>query len=189
MRLEPLSDSHAPGLFAATAPDTFRYFPIQPAAWTEEAFGAFLGLMRGRFSSLPFAVMLKETDQPIGSSSYLDIREEHRGLEIGASWLAPAWRGTVANPETKLLMLQHAFETLGMERVQLKADARNALSIAAMRKLGAVFEGTLRRHMVMPDGYMRDTVMFSIVAPEWPSVKARLEGRRAGHDTEDGGHS
>jgi RimJ/RimL family protein N-acetyltransferase len=110
----------------------------------------------------------------------MDIRPKHMGLEIGTTWIGRAHQGTKVNPESKLLLLAHAFERLGCERVQLKTDGRNLQSQHAIEKLGAVKEGVLRKHMIMPDGFVRDTVMYSIVAAEWPDVKRGLEARLAG---------
>jgi RimJ/RimL family protein N-acetyltransferase len=100
-------------------------------------------------------------------------------VEIGSTWHGRAFWRTAINTECKFLLLRHAFETLGCNRVQLKTDARNARSQAAIARLGAVREGVLRSQMVMPDGWVRDTVMFSIIAAEWAGVKARLEARLA----------
>jgi RimJ/RimL family protein N-acetyltransferase len=130
--------------------------------------------MEGR---LPFAIVLRETGQPVGSTSYFDIRPAHRGLEIGYTWYAQAYQGTHINPENKYLLLRHAFETLGAVRVQLKTDKRNLRSQHAIAKLGAKLEGTLRKHTILENGYIRDTVMFSITDDEWPEVKAGLEAR------------
>jgi RimJ/RimL family protein N-acetyltransferase len=116
----------------------------------------------------------------VGTTSYFDIRPEHRGLEIGYTWLGKAYQGTHINPENKYLLLRHAFETLGAIRVQLKTDRRNLQSQAAIAKLGAKLEGTLRKHSIMEDGYIRDAVMFSVIDLEWPEVKAGLE-RRLGY--------
>ena len=103
----------------------------------------------------------------------MDIRPEHRSLEIGSTWIGRAYHGTKINPECKLLLLQHAFENLGCLRVQLKTDERNLQSRAAIEKLGAKFEGTLRKHMVLHDGFVRNSAMYSITDEEWPAVKER----------------
>ena len=113
--------------------------------------------------------------EAVGGTTLFDYSEPNRRLEIGYTWLArPAWR-TAINTEAKYLLLSHAFEVLGCNRVQLKTDLRNLRSQAAIARLGAAREGVLRSHMVMPDGHVRDTVMFSLVAAEWPTAKARLE--------------
>jgi len=107
----------------------------------------------------------------------MDIRPEHHGLEIGATWIGKAYQGTSVNPENKYMLLRQAFERLGAIRVQLKTDGRNLQSQAAIAKLGAKHEGVLRKHVLLPDGYERDTVMYSITDDEWPAVKAALEER------------
>jgi RimJ/RimL family protein N-acetyltransferase len=123
------------------------------------------------------AILDRTTGRAVGTSSYLDAQPEHRGVEIGFTWIAPAHRGTSVNPESKLLMLSHAFDEKGAERVQLKCDARNTQSQAAIARLGAVREGVLRKHRVLPDGFVRDTVMFSITRAEWPGVREGLGAR------------
>jgi len=130
-------------------------------------------------SAVPFAIVAigNGRDQAVGSTRYFDIRPEHRGLEIGWTWLGLRWQRTAANTECKFLLLRHAFEELGALRVQLKTDARNLKSQRAIERIGGVREGVLRAHMVLPDGFVRDTVMYSITAGEWPETKRRLEAR------------
>lgn len=113
----------------------------------------------------------------IGSTSYIDVQPGNAALEIGSTTYATAVWGGAVNPETKLLLLEHAFETLNAGRVQLKTDIRNERSQRAIERLGARFEGVLRRHMRRDDGTMRDTVMFSIIAEEWPAVRDALRKR------------
>lgn len=127
--------------------------------------------------TIPFVIIDARTSRPVGVTAYGDIREKHRGLEIGWTWLTASARGTRFNPQAKRLLLAHAYEVLGAHRVQLKTDARNLRSQAAISKLGATREGVLRKHMVMHDGYVRDTVMFSITAEQWPSVREQLDRR------------
>jgi RimJ/RimL family protein N-acetyltransferase len=115
----------------------------------------------------------------VGSTSYMDIDPPNRCVEIGATWYAPSHRGTRINPECKLLLLGHAFETLSCVRVTLKCDSRNLHSQAAIAKLGATREGVLRKHRIQPDGYVRDTVYFSVIAEEWPQVRQSLLDRLA----------
>ncbi|WP_456829625.1 GNAT family N-acetyltransferase [Deinococcus sp. UYEF24] len=112
--------------------------------------------------------------QYAGSTRYLEMRPSHRGLEIGSTWLAPAFMRSGANWAFKRLAMAHAFEELGMARVQIKTDIRNVRSQTAIERLGAVREGVLRQHMLRPDGTMRDTVMYSVTQAEWPEMKARL---------------
>jgi N-acetyltransferase len=179
VRIEPLDPMHGDDLAdAARSAEIWEHLPFEglaePArmrAWIDGKLAA-----RATGEWLPFAIIDAKSGRAIGSSSYMEISTSDRRLEIGSTWLArEAWR-TAVNTECKLLLLQHAFESLGCLRVQLKTDIRNARSQAAIERLGAVKEGILRAHMRRRDGTQRDTVMYSIVAAEWPAVKARLEG-------------
>lgn len=177
VRLEPLAEHHLDELFAATRdPELWVWSPSpiltreQMQAWYQKAME---GQARG--TDLPFAVVLQTTGQVVGSTRYMDIRPRDEGLEIGTTFLSKdVWR-TAVNTECKYLLLRHAFETLGALRVQLKTDGRNIRSQNAIRRIGGVYEGTLRKHMRLHDGFIRDTVYFSILADEWPDVKGRLE--------------
>jgi RimJ/RimL family protein N-acetyltransferase len=166
-------------LFGVTAPDTFVYFPGGPRVWSREAFQRFVENMLGESNRCMMLIADAQSGVVVGSSSFMDMRPAHLGLEIGSTWYAPAARGTMVNPESKLLMLAHAFDVLGCERVQLKCDWRNERSRRAIAKMGATFEGVLRKHMIMPDDFVRDTAMFSVIRSEWPSVRAGLERRLA----------
>jgi ribosomal-protein-alanine N-acetyltransferase len=161
----------------AGEPEIFTYFSDGPQTWTLEAFQAYIQALASRPAWCAFAIVLQETGEAIGETSYMDIRPAHRGLEIGHTWIARPHQGTRVNPENKYLLLRHAFEELEAVRVQLKCDARNLQSQRAIEKLGAQREGVLRKHIILPDGYVRDTVMYSIVEGEWPRVKASLEAR------------
>lgn len=135
-----------------------------------------------------FVVREAASGRIVGSTALLDPDPGNLSLEIGATWYAPEVRGTRINPAAKLLLLDHAFSrawiepdtTRGCVRVTLKCDSRNEHSRRAITKLGASFEGVLRQHRIMMDGYVRDTAYFSVVAAEWPAVRARLESRLAG---------
>ncbi len=178
LRLEPLDVHHAVGLARVTTPDEFQYAYLRPADMTPQAFASYIEQRQHHVAGWhTYTMVLQEHDQPVGMSAYLDVRLANRGLEIGGTWISKPYQGTHVNPEAKYLMLQYAFETLGMLRVQLKCDARNIQSQRAIAKLGAVREGVLRKHMVLPDGYVRDSVMFSITDDEWPQVKQQLEAR------------
>lgn len=178
VRLEPIAPEHAGGLAEQYDPTIYRYIStVAPASASNDDVLRYIEKLRSLPSTVPFAVVLKSTGRAVGSTSYMDIRAEHRGLEIGMTWYGRAHQGTLVNPECKLLLLRHAFEVLGCVRVQLKTDARNLQSQAGIEKLGAVKEGVLRKHAIMPDGFVRDTVMYSIIAEEWPSIRARLESR------------
>jgi len=177
VRLEPLAIEHAAGLLAAATPDLFVLSPQKPDPWTEEGMRVELRSVLALADSVAFAIVDLSTGAPIGRTTYMDIRLAHRGLEIGRTWIARAHQGTRANPESKFLLLRHAFEALGAIHVQLKTDARNAHSQRAIAKLGAAREGTLRKHLILPGGVVRDTVLFSITDDEWPGVRERLIAR------------
>lgn len=177
VRLEPLATSHAANLANHAEPDIFRFSGAKPPSLDEFGFKRHIASLQNREDVVPFALVLRDTGEAIGMTTYMEIRPAHLGLEIGATWISKAHQGTFVNPEAKFLLLEHAFEVIGCERVQIKCDARNYQSQAAILKLGAYFEGCLRRHMVMPDGYVRDTMMYSILPDEWPDVKRRLKAR------------
>jgi N-acetyltransferase len=178
VRLEPLLPVHAADLYAAGQnPTIWRYLPQNPSLsieateqWIASALDA-----QEQGSSLPFAIILCESGHAVGSTRYLDITGANRGLEIGWTWLNPVVQRTGVNTECKYMLLRHAFETLGAIRVQIKTDSRNEQSQRAIERLGAVKEGVLRNHVIMPDGYFRHSVYYSIIASEWPRVKVRLE--------------
>jgi RimJ/RimL family protein N-acetyltransferase len=124
--------------------------------------------------SLPFAIVAQADGKVIGSTRYLNIVPAHRRLEIGSTWLTASVQRSGANTEAKLLLLTHAFEALGANRVELKTDALNTRSRRAIARIGATEEGIFRKHLVCASGRVRDTVYFSIIDSEWPAVKARL---------------
>ena len=176
-RLEPLAALHASDLFAAAQDDAlWLYMPIpRPRAPADvERMIADALAAQDRGEQLPFAILEQQSGRAIGSTRYLDLRPEHRGLEIGWTWITPAFQRSAVNTECKRLLLKHAFETLGCLRVQLKTDARNLRSQAAIERLGATREGVLRKHYVLRDGYVRDSVMYSITDEQWPEVERRL---------------
>lgn len=177
--LEPLEARHEEGLWAAAQhPEIWRW--LAPIGESREYFSAWfatsLADAQAGHESV-FATIDRRGGKPIGSTRYMSLREVHRGLEIGWTWLMPsAWR-TGANVEAKLLMLEHAFERLGCMRVELKTDARNERSRAALAALPAQFEGVLRRHMIMPGIGRRDSAYYSVIDDDWPRVRANLECR------------
>jgi RimJ/RimL family protein N-acetyltransferase len=175
--LEPLSPEHAPGLWPKAEPDVFRWTLEWPRNPTFEAFEDWVHYCMKRPQSLLFSILLKETGEPVGMTGYLEIRPEHRALEIGRTWIGRAFQGTRVNPESKYLLLRHAFEALGAVRVQFKTDLNNTHSQRAIEKLGAKREGVLRRYQTRANGMTRDTVMYSVIEEEWPEVKAGLLGR------------
>jgi RimJ/RimL family protein N-acetyltransferase len=178
VRLELLGQEHESGLRAAADDERIWRHTLVAAhgagfdAWFADAMA-----QRAAGRQVPFAVRRLRDDRLVGSTSYLDAHLKHRRLEIGSTWYAPDVWGTEVNPECKLLLLAHAFETLGMNRVALCTDLLNERSQAAIAKLGAVREGVCRSHMISQGGRIRDTVLFSIIAPEWPGVKAQLLAR------------
>lgn len=140
--------------------------------WLEKAMEA---ESQGR--EYPFVVVRLEDNRVIGSTRYLDVQEADRNVEIGWTWYTPDVWGGVVNPEAKYLLMHHAFDDWRAVRVGLKTDIKNLHSQAAIKKLGARYEGTLRNQRIRLDGTYRDTVIFSVIESEWPQVKARLEQR------------
>lgn len=180
IRLEPLVPEHAPLLWPQSEPEIFRYTLEWPRDASPEGFDDWVRYCLQMPASFLWTIFLRETGEAVGMTGYLDIRPQHRGLEIGRTWIAHACQGTRVNPESKYLLLGHAFEDLGAVRVQFKTDLNNLHSQRAIEKLGAQREGVLRRYQMRTSGTVRDTVMYSILAEEWPEVKARLEARLAG---------
>ncbi|WP_405012161.1 GNAT family N-acetyltransferase [Kitasatospora sp. NBC_01539] len=183
VRLEPLRADHAPDLFAAAGGDeeVWRWL-THPVPRTGEAMAAIVDSVlteAAAGASVPFAVVTPGTGRAVGVTCYLDLDAAHERVEIGGTWYARAvWR-TAVNTEAKLLLLTHAFDDLGMGRVSWKTDHLNERSQNAIRRLGALYEGTLRRHRRRPDGTWRDTVYFSMLHDEWPAARARLTERLA----------
>lgn len=127
--------------------------------------------------ALPFIQIDPPTGEVIGTTRYMDVRPFDRSLEIGWTWLAPSFRRTAANTESKFLLLEHAFEGLGAKRVQLKTDVRNEMSRRAIERIGAQFEGVLRNYQRRFDGTVRDTAMYSIIDADWPQAREALLSR------------
>lgn len=176
--LQPMTLSHIDALWeAGTNEDIWRHFPTPVrsrdamAQWVRDALHE-----QQEGISLPFTIVDQDTNRVVGSTRFADISRPHRAAEIGWTWLSPTvWR-TRLNTECKYLLLSHGFETLDLIRVFLKTDSRNLQSQRAIERIGGVKEGVLRRHRILADGYIRDSVYYSIIAEEWPSVKHRLEG-------------
>jgi N-acetyltransferase len=175
VRLEPLTLAHAQGLYniGRSAAD-WAYMPrscfvdlADTRQWIAEALDA--------PGHLPFVIVDAARNKLAGSTRYLNIRPEHRSLEIGWTWLGQNWLRTAVNTEAKLLLLTHAFERLGCVRVEFKTDARNQRSQQALQRIGATREGVLRKHMIVQGNYQRDSVYFSVIQPEWPDVKSHLQ--------------
>ena len=177
--LEPMSVTHLSGLTevgleaeiwrwtlsAVTTPGEMR--ALVEAALAAAAAG----------TEVPFVTVERSSGRVIGSTRFLSMDARHRRLEIGYTWIAPAWQGTAANTEAKLLMLRHAFDNLGALRVEFKTDSLNERSRAALAGIGATEEGTLRNHMVTDTGRRRHSVYFSVIQEEWPRVRQHLESR------------
>jgi RimJ/RimL family protein N-acetyltransferase len=179
VRLEPLEERHREALRpAAQHPEIFAFFTPMLGPLYDPYIDNALRRSDGG-SELAFAVLLKTENRHVGMTRYLAIEEAHKRLEIGSTWYEPSVWGGPVNAECKLLLMRHAFEALKFHRVEYKTDARNARSRAAIRKLGATQEGIFRKHMIMADGHVRDSVYFSIVDTDWPAVKAGLEKRLA----------
>ncbi|WP_321343948.1 GNAT family protein [Breoghania sp.] len=177
VRLEPITEDHSAGLAALHADAGAKIFRNSPFPGSfDDYIDAALAALKPD-AHLPFVVREQGTDAYIGMSRLFDISPADRGLEIGFTWYHPNFWGGPTNPECKLLLMTHAFEICGFERVQLKTDGRNLHSQAAMTKMGATREGTLRHHRVRSDGLWRDSVYFSVLSEEWPAVKAGLEAR------------
>ena len=182
VRLEQLRAEHRDGMAEAAAdPEIWtwmdRRIPAEDGAF-DRWFETRLAVSE-HATEWCYATLSQDTGRPIGSSSYLAVRPQHDGLEIGWTWLNPsAWR-TGANLEAKLLMLGNAFDELGCQRVEFKTDARNERSRTALEAIGATFEGIFRKHMLMPGIGVRDSAYFSILDDEWPAVRANLERRLA----------
>lgn len=176
VRLEPLALAHVPGLArVGLDPELWRWIPTQVAdaaqmqAWVQTALDE-----QTAGTSLPFAIISQASGEAIGSTRYMNIVPAHRRLEIGSTWLSTAAQRSGANTEAKLLLLTHAFEALKAIRVELKTDALNSTSRAAIARIGGIEEGIFRRHVICASGRVRDTVYFSMLDNEWPAVKTRL---------------
>ena len=179
VRLEPLSEDHVPALALAGRDESiwqFMLFGVMDSQDKLLDWVRYLLRQQAKGTDLPFTVFHLADGRAVGMTRYLDIRPADRALEIGGTWYAPAYQRTAVNTECKYLLLRHAFETLGYNRVQFKTDLRNERSQRAIERLGAVREGVLREHMLLPDGTLRSSVYYSILLSEWAGVKARLEG-------------
>jgi N-acetyltransferase len=177
IRLEPLHIEHEPSLWEAASPEIFRWMGLGPSGTSRQAFTEYIQASLEREGWWPHVILLKETGDAAGITCYIEAGSANRGVEIGGTWIGLAHQRTKVNPESKYLLLKNAFENLGAVRVQLRTDARNEQSQAAIAKLGAKQEGFLRKHMTMPDGFIRDTVVYSIIDTEWPAIKERLRQR------------
>jgi RimJ/RimL family protein N-acetyltransferase len=177
-RLEPLGDTHRQPIrvLALDAPETFRWMYTPIGDWFDD----WWTMTTTASDAGPYATIDARTGEVVGSTCFLAHRPADRGVEIGGTWLHPKAQRTGINVEAKLLMLTHAFETLGCMRVEFKTHASNERSRAAIAALGAQFEGVHRKHMLRPGVGVRDSAWFSIVDDEWPAVRERLTARLTG---------
>jgi RimJ/RimL family protein N-acetyltransferase len=179
VRLEPMTLEHLVGLEAVAFDDRiWRYMSTwvktrdDLRGWVETALR-----LEAAGTVMPWVTILKDENRVIGSTRFMDFDKGHKTTELGSTWLAPEFHESGLNAEAKLLQLRYGFEELGLRRVALKTHHENLQSQAAMRKIGAVEEGTFRNHYVMPDGSQRHSVWFSIIREEWPRVRSLLEAR------------
>jgi RimJ/RimL family protein N-acetyltransferase len=178
VRLEPMTEEHIPGLAEIGVGQTFWDFMVygninsvaDMRNWVLELLGR-----AEKGTDLPFVAIHLASGRVAGATRYLNIMLQDRGLEIGGTWYGLEFQRTPLNTECKYLLLSHAFEMLSCIRVQLKTDLRNERSQKAIERLGAVKEGVLRNHMILPDGRIRHSVFYSILDTEWPEIKKRLE--------------
>jgi len=177
--VEPLRSDHEPGLLEAAAdPQVFAWMPVDMTsaralrAWTTAALHA-----AEEEREVPFAILSIDDGAVLGSTRFLELRLEHLRAEIGWTWVTRSAWGTGVNVETKLLLLGHAFERVGLRRVEFKTDARNERSRGALQALGAQPEGIFRKHMVLPDGSARDSAYYAVTDDDWPRVRRGLEAR------------
>ena len=178
VRLEPMTEEHVPELAEIGVGQPFWDFMLYGNINTVDDMRSWVQDILARATKgtdLPFVAIHLESGRVAGATRYLNIETQNRALEIGGTWYGSEFQRTVVNTECKYLLLSHAFETLKCIRVQLKTDQRNERSQRAIERIGAVKEGVLRNHMILPDGRYRHSVFYSILDTEWPDVKKRLE--------------
>lgn len=174
VRLEPMTEEHVPGLAEIGVGQDFWDFMLYGNMNTEADMAKWVKDILSR-PDLPFVAVHLKSGRIAGATRYLNMAPEHRGLEVGGTWYGLEFQRTVVNTECKYLLLKYAFETLNCIRVQLKTDLRNERSQKAIERLGALKEGVLRNHMILPDGRFRHSVFYSILDTEWPELKMKLE--------------
>lgn len=178
VRLEPMTKDHTTALAEIGVGQNFWDFMLYGNMNTAEDMRYWVSDILARAENgtdLPFVAVHLASGRVAGATRYLNIMPKDRGLEIGGTWYGPEFQRTAVNTECKYLLLRHAFETLGCIRVQLKTDLRNERSQRAIERIGAIREGVLRNHMILPDGRYRHSVFYSILETEWPQVRERLE--------------
>ncbi len=178
IELEPLNEIHRKELYVAAQDERIwtlngsKAYGDKFHHWFDDAMNCYQNR-----TQLPFVIRSSIDKRVIGSTRFYDIHSDHLRVAIGYTWIIPEMWGTYVNPESKLLILKHAFDDLNMNRVAFFTDVRNKHSQAAIKKLGAKAEGIMRQHMVLEGGVLRDTMYFSIIKPEWTAVKKALEKR------------
>ncbi|MGW5668118.1 GNAT family N-acetyltransferase [Micromonospora sp. NPDC003776] len=185
VRLEPLAGAHASDLYHSSRdPEVWRYKPVAAPGSVAQMAQLIADTLAEQHAGRcqPFAVVERGSGRAVGETRYHNFTPADHGLEIGWTWLAPRVQRTGVNTECKFLLLRHAFERLGAARVQFRTHHLNTTSQRALERLGAVREGVLRRHMLMPDGSWRDSVYFSIIETEWPAVRVHLEQLMQHHE-------
>ena len=178
VRLEPLSEAHVPSLAKVGLDERIWHYMRYGIVGTVEQLTDWVRQileLQTQGTDLPFTVIHLASGEAIGCTRYMNIDYGNRSLEVGGTWYGLGYQGTLVNTECKYLLIKHAFEVLGCVRVYLKTDTRNFRSQRAIEKLGAVKEGVLRNHMILPDGYIRDSIIYSLIPEEWPGVKQNLE--------------
>jgi RimJ/RimL family protein N-acetyltransferase len=173
-----MSEAHIPGLAEIGAGQKFWNVMVYGKMETTDDMRSWVQEILSRAqkgTDVPFVAIHLASGRVAGATRYMNIAPRDRGLEIGGTWYGVDFQRTPVNTECKYLLLRHAFETLGCIRVQLKTDVRNERSQKAIERIGAVKEGVLRNHMILPDGYHRHSVFYSIIDSEWLTVKKRLE--------------
>jgi RimJ/RimL family protein N-acetyltransferase len=182
VRLEALNaDQHRDGLIAAGADSriwTYVRFPPADTPAGMEAHIAELIRRRNAGDEVPYVVIQQSSNTIVGVTRFIELRPAHKGLELG-TWLNPQVHGDGTNIEIKYLMLQYAFEVLGCIRVQIKTNANNSAAQRSLVALGATYEGLFRNHYILHDGSVRDSLFYSIIDREWPTIKAHIQQRLA----------
>lgn len=178
IRLVPLTRNHVEPLVRAGKDPEIWQWMLYGYSGTPDAMGRLVDLLLSRQSAgtdLAFTILLRPQDRPVGMTRYLSIDRLNRNVEVGGTWLSSDLWQSPLNSDSKLLMLTHAFDAEGCERVQIKTDVRNVRSQRAIERLGARREGVLRQHMIRSDGTFRDSAVYGILRSEWPEVRKRLE--------------
>jgi len=174
VRLEPLTEDHAEGLLAAGEDPAIWTWLSVPQPTTLDEMRAFVTKALADPNRRAWVQLDPRTGEVAGTTSYYEIDPVHRAVYIGHTWIGARWQRTGLNTNSKLLLIGRAFDDLGAHRVGWHTDMLNTRSRAAISRLGATFEGSLRAHRVRPDGTLRDTAVYSVTAPEWPAVREGL---------------